>query len=73
MYQINRYPEFAIVGTIRHFTNESDGCSIGHKELVIKLTKLFGNKAKAENALKKAESQKFVIANNNEYSLSLLI
>ena len=70
MYQIERYSEFAIVGAIRHFTNGIDGCSIGHKELVAKLTKLFGDKTEAENALKKATSQKFVVANNNEYSLS---
>ena len=73
MDRLDMYSEFAIVGTIRHLTDRNDGCSIDRKELIAKLTKLFGDKARAENALKKAESWELVIVNDKGCSLSLLI
>jgi len=69
MDSLDAYSEFAIVGTIRHLMNGDNG-SVDHKELIAKLTKLFGNKARAEEALEKAEGWELVIINNNEYSLS---
>ena len=70
MDRLDMYSEFAIVGTIRHLTDRNDGCSIDRKELIAKLTKLFGDKARAENALEKAESWELVIVNDKGCSLS---
>ena len=69
MDRLETYSEFAVVGTIRHLAGD-DKCSVDRKELIAKLTKLFGNKARAENALEKAKSWELVIINNNKCSLS---
>ncbi len=70
MDRLDLYFDFAVVGTIRHLTNSEEGRSVNYNELIGKLTELFGNEIRANNALKKAKKWEVVtVDSDNNYSL----